>query len=377
MMPWYVWCAVAAVTSAMVGVHWDISWHRSIGRDTFWTPAHIAIYACGILGGLSSARQILGTTFGKSAEADRARAASVRIWGFRGPIGAFIMAWGGIAMITSAPFDDWWHNAYGLDVRIVSPPHTVLALGFLAILLGALVMAASAQHRADDGTADGISAASPWVVAYVMGIWLVMVTIFTTQFHDRPLMHRASFYAVSALAYPKILLAALRTVRLRWAATAAAGVFTALLCLQAWILPLFPGSPLLGPIRTPVTHMVNMDFPLLLLAPALVLDLVWPRLAALGAWAQAAVTGALFTAVHVATQWPFATLLMGPLGRTPFFAADNIPYQMPPTWPKPQGLFLPEPATATAAGLVLAVVLAVLSARAGIGIGGWLRTVRR
>jgi hypothetical protein len=190
-------------------------------------------------------------------------------------------------------------------------------------------------------------------------------------------MHRASFYAVSALAYPKILLAALRTVRLRWAATAAAGVFTALLCLQAWILPLFPGSPLLGPIRTPVTHMVNMDFPLLLLAPALVLDLVWPRLAALGAWAQAAVTGALFTAVHVATQWPFAMLLMGPLGRTPFFAADNIPYQMPPTWPKPQGLFLPEPATATAAGLVLAVVLAVLSARAGIGIGGWLRTVRR
>jgi hypothetical protein len=32
-----------AVTSAMVGTP-DISWHRSIGRDTFWTPAHIAIY---------------------------------------------------------------------------------------------------------------------------------------------------------------------------------------------------------------------------------------------------------------------------------------------------------------------------------------------
>ena len=36
---WYVWCSVAAVTFSMVGVHWDISWHRSIGRDTFWTPA--------------------------------------------------------------------------------------------------------------------------------------------------------------------------------------------------------------------------------------------------------------------------------------------------------------------------------------------------
>ncbi len=28
-------------------------------------------------------------------------------------------------MITSAPFDDWWHNAYGLDVKILSPPHVV------------------------------------------------------------------------------------------------------------------------------------------------------------------------------------------------------------------------------------------------------------
>ena len=58
-----------------------------------------------------------------------AREASVKMWGFRGPLGAFITAWGGIAMLVSAPFDDWWHNAYGLDVKILSPPHTVLAAG--------------------------------------------------------------------------------------------------------------------------------------------------------------------------------------------------------------------------------------------------------
>ena len=46
----------------MVGVHWDISWHRSIGRDTFWTPAHIAIYLCGILAGVSCGYLILSTT---------------------------------------------------------------------------------------------------------------------------------------------------------------------------------------------------------------------------------------------------------------------------------------------------------------------------
>src|ERR1700733_4920894 len=97
--PWYVWLAVLSVTSAMVGTHWDISWHRSIGRDTFWTPAHIAIYLCGVLSGISCGYLILSTTFGKTSSAASLRAASVNIWGFRGPLGAFIAAWGGFVML--------------------------------------------------------------------------------------------------------------------------------------------------------------------------------------------------------------------------------------------------------------------------------------
>ena len=49
------------------------------------------------------------------------RAASVKVLGLRAPLGVFLAAWGGVAMLTSAPFDNWWHNAYGLDVKIVSP----------------------------------------------------------------------------------------------------------------------------------------------------------------------------------------------------------------------------------------------------------------
>src|SRR5438552_18073460 len=97
----FVWCATLAVTSAMIGGYWDISWHRSIGRDSFWTPAHLAIYACGVLAGVSSAYLIFTTTFGRGSPL---RDVSVRIWGLSAPAGAFIPAWVGLALLVSAPF---------------------------------------------------------------------------------------------------------------------------------------------------------------------------------------------------------------------------------------------------------------------------------
>ena len=130
-VPWYLWFGALAVTSASIGGAWDVSWHRSIGRDTFWTPAHMAIYACGSSPPSSAATLSWPTP---SASSAKLKAASVNVLGFRAPLGAFIAAWGGIAMLTSAPFDNWWHAAYGLDVKIVSPPHTLLILGIRAVV---------------------------------------------------------------------------------------------------------------------------------------------------------------------------------------------------------------------------------------------------
>src|ERR1700674_4663916 len=144
-VPWYIWALVAAVVSVVIGGYWDISWHRSIGRDSFWTPAHIAIHMCGVLAGISCGYLILSTTLNRRSPL---RESSVGIWGFRGPFGAFIAAWGGIAMLASAPFDDWWHNAYGLDVKILSPPHMVLALGLFAVHMGALMLILGQINRA-------------------------------------------------------------------------------------------------------------------------------------------------------------------------------------------------------------------------------------
>ncbi len=66
-VPWYVWCGAIAVTSSSIGGAWDVSWHRSIGRDTFWTPAHMAIQACGVMAAIICGYLIVVNTFMRSA----------------------------------------------------------------------------------------------------------------------------------------------------------------------------------------------------------------------------------------------------------------------------------------------------------------------
>ena len=42
-IPAAIWCMLVAISSDMIGAYWDVAWHQTIGRDTFWTPAHLAI----------------------------------------------------------------------------------------------------------------------------------------------------------------------------------------------------------------------------------------------------------------------------------------------------------------------------------------------
>src|ERR1043166_5040435 len=144
--PWYCRAVLFAAACILVGIVWDISWHSTIGRDTFWTPAHMAIYLGGTVGGLVGGWLALKTTFfGTAAERD----GSVTLWGMRAPLGAWVSIWGALAMLTSAPFDNWWHNAYGLDVKILSPPHSVLAAGMYHVVVGGWLLVLRLQNRSE------------------------------------------------------------------------------------------------------------------------------------------------------------------------------------------------------------------------------------
>src|SRR5271170_998667 len=76
-----------------IGLIWDVSHHSTIGRDTFWTPAHIIIQLGGIVPAMLFAGLALKTTFSKNPAE---RAVSVRFWGARAPLGVWVTIWGAL-----------------------------------------------------------------------------------------------------------------------------------------------------------------------------------------------------------------------------------------------------------------------------------------
>jgi hypothetical protein len=363
---------VVAITSASVGGVWDISWHKSIGRDTFWTAPHLLIYLCGILAGISCGYLILSGSFSRAAEA---QTSGVHIWGFRGPLGAFVCAWGGVAMITSAPFDNWWHAAYGLDVKVLSPPHVLLIFGILTIRVGTLLMILGNLHAAAGAAYARLHALLLYTYAF---LWVTSFSIFQ-EYLLRNYMHSALFYLLATLGSCFFLAGLYRITDYRWAGTVITSIYTVLNLLYVWILPLFPAEPKLGPVYQQVTHLVPPDFPILLIVPAFVLDLTRPYWQTSNLWARATRIVPIFLATLVAVQWPFANFLMTPSARNWLFGAHYFPYFVPSTTDWVRNVFTPvEPDPLHFwMRMLLALGLGTLLARGGLAWGNWMRQVRR
>jgi hypothetical protein len=371
-IPWYVWCCAAAVMSSAIGGVWDISWHESIGRDSFWTPAHVLIYLCGVLAGVACGYLILSTTFQSKSEM---RAVSVSMWGFRGPLGAFICAWGGVAMITSAPFDNWWHGAYGLDVKIISPPHILLALGMTAIRFGTLVMVLAEMQRAQGEFREKLER----MLFYSFLFLLAMTVGIAQEMTNRVFMHGAKFYLVVMMGAPIWMAAVSRVAKSRWAATLMTGMYMALHLFFILLLPLVPAEPKLGPVYQKVTHLVAPEFPLLLIVPAIVFDLVRRHIGMLSRWTQAVILGSACLVSFIAAQWPFADFLMSPASHNRFFVTNEFPYFIPPTSPWVRNVYFPTEHTSGEfwMRMALALMVAVVTTHIGLSWGEWMKRLRR
>lgn len=373
-VPWYVWMGVLAVTSSSVGGTWDVAWHRSIGRDTFWTPAHIAIYACGVIAGIVGLWLTLQSTFGRD---QRRHDSAVSLFGLRAPLGVFLAGWGGLAMLTSAPFDNWWHNAYGLDVKIISPPHTLLILGARAVAIGILFLILAEMNRsakAGDKAFKSLQA----LYLYMGGLSVISQFFFLREFTGEVRLHQVLPYMAMGIAVPMMFAAISQSSRSRWAATWTSAVYMIFLIGEILIMPLFPAVPKLGPVYFPVTHLVPGKFPILIIVPALALDLLWQRTRNWKLWQLALVSGFAFMAVLVAVEWPFANFLMSPASANRFFGTMYFSYSTKATSLDRLRQFYPADHGMTLwFGLLRASIYASISMWIGLAFGRWMREVQR
>jgi len=390
-IPWYLWVGAIGVTSAMLGGAWDVSWHRSIGRDTFWTPAHLMIQACGILAGVIGLWLVARATFGKDTEL---RAASVNIFGLRAPLGVFLAGWGGIAMVTSAPFDNWWHNAYGLDVKIVSPPHTLLILGIRAVAIGMMFLILAAMNRAAaetpgalhlDSEMWGTSAPNPALFRrlqilflYLGGLAVGGQMFFLQEYTWDVALHQTSAYIALGIGVPMVFGILYESSRYRWACTVTSAIYMALIIGEILILPLVPAQPKLGPVFNPITHLIPAKFPVLLIIPAIALDLLWQRTKSWKTWQIAVVSGILFTAVIFAVEWPFANFLLSKASQNRFFGTIYFDYNARATgYDRGRRFFQPDSGFVLYKGLGIASLCAMASTWLGLTFGRWMRGVQR
>jgi hypothetical protein len=371
-LPWYCFATVFGAACIPLGALWDISWHSTIGRDTFWTPAHMLIYLGGMVPGFTAGWLALQSTFGRR---EGERRSAIRLWHFYAPLGAWVTIWGAMAMLISAPFDNWWHNAYGLDVEILSPPHALLAMGMYAVAIGALLLVLSWQNRHPETKLASL------LFVFAAGVLLTMSTIIVTEESYPNQQHGTTFYKICCVIYPLYLCAAARAAKVRWAATGSALVYFGIMCSMVWILPLFKARPLLAPIYLQVDHMVPPTFPLLLFIPALAIDLLVQWFGQKhGFWRDtllALCIGVAFFGLFVLVQWNFSKFMLSPKADNWFFAGNrHWPYFVHPGewWFR---FWKSDTNYLSVNGALVACAFAILKSRISLAVGSWMSRVQR
>lgn len=126
------------VSLQISGSNWDIVWHGVGNVETFFTPPHSVIYSGVVLA--------IGSVIGGTIQAGfRIRQQKNDATWFvllsvpsSLPLALKLAAIGCILQLTAGPFDFLWHSLFGFD-GLLSPPHSVLAVGMLTTALGALI----------------------------------------------------------------------------------------------------------------------------------------------------------------------------------------------------------------------------------------------
>jgi len=192
-----LWGSLAAKLVGAWGLGWDIQWHMTIGRDSFWIAPHLMIYSS-VVAGLVFAWGVLAYEWLEDIATTR---------GFR------LAALGLVLVVLAAPIDDLWHRLFGLDVTLWSPPHLLALFGSAVSTLGCLLIAIEVYPVRSWAGRAGLLLAGALLYGGIRVTldpsWLLAYTYGGVLFH--------AFAMLAALILPLVLVTAARLSALRWA----------------------------------------------------------------------------------------------------------------------------------------------------------------
>ncbi|TMR95796.1 hypothetical protein EJK15_26940 [Nonomuraea basaltis] len=112
---------------SLFATYWDDAWHTDIGRDDALIAPHLALYGSVAVAGLAVAAW-----------------GALVVWRSRSLLAAvrhpalLTAAAGALVTLGSGVADAFWHEAFGRDAVLWSPPHMLAVFGTVALIVGVL-----------------------------------------------------------------------------------------------------------------------------------------------------------------------------------------------------------------------------------------------
>lgn len=127
------------------GGNWDIQWHVAIGRDNLFIPPHLMVLVA-FGGGITLAWfWIVHETFAGGANEQPGETMQVGI--LKAPPAFFGIFLGYAFALLSGLFDEGWHEIFGIDSTLWSPPHICIMASTMFVDLNLMIGISTTARR--------------------------------------------------------------------------------------------------------------------------------------------------------------------------------------------------------------------------------------
>ena len=282
-----IWVILYLLLQAELGLGWDRRWHDYLGRDQFWIPPHMLIYSgVGVAGVLALLVVLAETVRYRRHVAGVNDSTTLSVLGYiHAPLGFILLGFGALTDLIAAPFDNYWHELYGIDVTLWAPFHLMGTFGGLMAGIGIIYALASEITYDRHSTRPvrrflGLSAME-WTCLLIFAALVELSLPALTAFASVPLgsLQLITYPLILAVAGGMFLVSAVQITRKPGAATLTALIIF-LLCLftQSFVITgLWWAADNLGLIfrptaGAPVLNVVIILTPLLFVIAGLLID---------------------------------------------------------------------------------------------------------